>query len=291
LTLAAFLLAVGAMLSWALTWVLMKAGVDRMSLLGFGFLRPWMGLPLIGAYAFAVGGVAFGPAPLVLLALATGFVNAFLGTSLFYYALRHGSLHETNILANTNPFWGVVTAIVVLGEPATAVTLGGGALVVAGTTFLVRRRRGEPRARSPRAIAAALGTGFLWGFSAAVPTKHCVEQGMSPIAFQLLFTASAAVSWSLAALPRLRRGEVAFTRRGVIFAFLSATFGLFVGWVLWLLALERASASALSPLVGLILLFATLLGRFAFRERLTRRTAIGGALVLAGVTLVSALSG
>ena len=54
--------------------------------------------------------------------------------------------------------------------------------------------------------------------------------------------------------------------------------------------MERASASALSPLVGLILLFATVIGRIFLRERLTGRTLVGGVLVLAGVTLVSAFA-
>lgn len=290
MTIPALLLAVAAMLCWASTWVLMKAGVDRMSMIDFGFLRPWLGLPFIAAYAAAVGGLSFGTPGLVLLALGTGVLNAFVGTLLFYYALRHGALHETNILANTNPFWGVVSAIVILGDPVSPVTIGAGALVVAGTVFLVRggdRAGGE---RRTAAVAAALGTGLVWGFSSAVPTKHCLNEGMSPIAFQLLFTAGAAAAWSVAILPRVRRGRVRLTRRGVAIALLSAVLGLFAGWVLWLLALERASASALSPLIGLILLFATILGAFFYRERLTRRMALGGLLVLAGVTLVSAFA-
>ena len=287
MSLAALLLAIGAMFSWGLTWVLMKAGVDRMDFVAFGLLRPWMGLPLIAVYAWIVGGVVFGPPQLVLLALVTGFLNAFLGTSLFYYALHHGTMHETNILANTNPLWGVVSAVVFLGEPASVSAFGAGVLVIGGTVFLVRVGDGARRSRSLTAIFAALGTGFMWGFSAAVPTKYCMNQGMSPIAFQLLFTASAALSWTLAALPRLRRGNLAFTRRGVWFAFLSSVFGMVIGWIFWLMALERARASALSPLVGLILLFATVLGIVFLKERLTRRMLIGGLLVLAGVTLVS----
>jgi drug/metabolite transporter (DMT)-like permease len=283
-------LAIGATLSWALTWALMKAGVDRMSWVGFGFLRPWMGLPFILLYALATGGFSFVSPTAILAALGGGFLNAFLGTALFYYALHHGSMHETNILANTSPFWGVVSAIVVLGERATLVAFGAGGLVLAGTVFLVHRRDRSTHARSLPALLAALGAGIAWGFSTAVPTKLCVSQGMSPITYQLLFTAGGAVCWTLAALPGLARRTLIFTRKGVWIALVSSFFGLFAGWVLWLTALKQASASALSPLSGLTLLFATVLGVVFLRQPLTRRMIAGGVLVLAGVTLVSVLA-
>ena len=283
----AILLAVGATLNWAVTWLLMKVGVDRMSWVGFGFLRPWMGLPFILLFAWATGGFVFGSPILVLVGLGSGVLNAVFGTSLFYYAHSHGTLHETNILANTSPFWGVVSAIVVLGEPARLVTFGAGALVIAGTIFLVRNQRGERERRNLRASLAALGAGVLWGFSIAVPTKFCMDGGMSPIAYQLLFTCSAAGGWSVVVAPSIWRRRLRFDRRSLWIAFASAFTGLFAGWVLWLVALQRIDASQLSPLNGLTLLFAVVLGVVVLRERITRRIVIGGALIAAGVTLVS----
>ena len=283
----AILLAVGATLNWAATWLLMKVGVDRMSWVGFGFLRPWMGLPFILLFAWATDGFIFGSPLLVLVGLGSGLLNAVFGTSLFYYAHSHGTLHETNILANTSPFWGVVSAIVVLGEPARLVTFGAGALVIAGTIFLVRNRSGERERRNLRASLAALGAGVLWGFSIAVPTKFCMDGGMSPIAYQLLFTCSAAGGWSVVVAPSLWRRRLRFDRRSLWIAFASAFTGLFAGWVLWLVALQRIDASVLSPLNSLTLLFAAVLGVVVLRERITRRIVIGGALIAAGVTLVS----
>jgi len=283
----AILLAVGATLNWAVTWLLMKVGVDRMSWVGFGFLRPWMGLPFILLFAWATDGFVFGSPLLVLVGLGSGVLNAVFGTSLFYYAHSHGTLHETNILANTSPFWGVVSAILFLGEPARLVTFGAGVLVIAGTIFLVRNRSGERERRNLRASLAALGAGVLWGFSIAVPTKFCMDGGMSPIAYQLLFTCSAAGGWSVVAAPSLWRRRLRFDRRSLWIAFVSAFTGLFAGWVLWLVALQRIDASALSPLNSLTLLFAVILGVVVLRERITRRIVIGGALIAAGVTLVS----
>lgn len=281
------LLVVGATLCWGTTWLLMRMGVGRMDWIGFGFLRPWIGLPLIAAYAWATDGFAFGSADLVLIGLAGGILNAFIGTALFYYAHSHGSLHETNILANTGPFWGVVSAIVVLGEQARWITLGAGALVIAGTFFLVRSREERSGKHSLLAMLAAAAAGLAWGFSSAVPTKYCMDGGMSPIAFQFLFTSSAIVCWTAAALPSLIRRRMRFERKHLWIAFLSSFLGIFLGWVLWLTALQRADASLLSPLSGLTLLFAVIFGVVFLRERITRRILIGGTLVALGVTLVS----
>ena len=289
--LTAILLGVGATLCWGLTMVLMKAGVDRVSMTAFGVLRLWTGLPFILLYAWATGGFDFGSASMILVGLAGGIVNAFIGTGLFYYALHHGSMHESNILANTSPFWGIVSAIVFLGEPASPVTFGAGALVIAGTYFLVRGRSSDGERHSLRALVAAAVAGILWGFTTAVPTKYCMGHGMSPIAYQVLFASGAGLCWTVAALPGLVRRRLTITRRGVWIAFLSSFFGLFIGWVMWLMALQRAEASVLSPLGGLTLLFAAVLGAIVLRQRLTAKMAVGGALVLAGVTLVSVFAG
>jgi drug/metabolite transporter (DMT)-like permease len=288
--LTALLLGIGATLCWALRWFWMKVGVGRMNWVDFGFLRPWMVLPLVAAYAGAVGGFTFGSGSLVLIALAAGVLNAFFGTGLYYYALSHGTMHESNILANTNPFWGVISAIIVLGEPATWPAFAAGALVLGGTYFLVRSPRNERRERNLRALLAALGTGILWGFTAAVPTKFCMSRGMNPVAFQFLFLSSGAVAWTLALLPRLIRRDVLITKAGARAALASSVSGLFVGWLLWLAALQRVPASSLSPLIGLVLLFATAMGVVFLKQPLNRRMVIGGALTVAGVTLISLLA-
>jgi len=287
--LIAVLLAVGATLIWGIMLLTMKLGVDEMSWVGFGFLRPWMGLPFIALYAWITNGFVFESPTLVLVALGGGVLNAFLGTGLFYYALAHGSMHESNILANTGPFWGVVSAILVLGEPAKPVTFTAGMLVVAGAYFLIRRSKGDTRTHNVPALLAAVGAGILWGFSAAVPTKFCMNGGMSPIAYELLFAGGASVAWTLAAWPALRRGRMKFTRKGLWIAFISSFLGLFVGWVLWLSAIQRVHASALAPMNGLTPLFAVLLGVIFLREPINRRILVGGTLTVAGVTLVSVL--
>ena len=185
-----------------------------------------------------------------------------------------------------------MSSVLVLGEAAQPTTFGAGALVIGGAYFLVRcRGDGERRPRS-RLLArlAALGAGMLWGFTAAVPTKYCIEHGMSPIEYQFLFLCASVFWWTLAAMPQLRKRRIRFSPKDLGITFATAFFGLFTAWVFWLSALQRTEASVLSPLFGLALLFTVLLGAVFLRERLTKKVLIGGGLVLAGVTLVSILA-
>ena len=70
-------------------------------------------------------------------------------------------------------------------------------------------------------------------------------------------------------------------------ALVSGATGFFLGWLFWLAALKRTDASALSPLYGLTMLFAVLIGALLLREPITRRIVIGGTLIFAGITLVA----
>ncbi len=58
-------LAVCATLCWSSTWVMMKAGVDRMDRTAFGLLRTVFGLLFIVPFALITGGFTFGSVHLV----------------------------------------------------------------------------------------------------------------------------------------------------------------------------------------------------------------------------------
>ncbi len=288
--LVAIFFAVGAAFCWALTWLMMKLGADRMPWLGFGLLRPWIALPFIVPYALWTDGIQVGSLDLVLIAMIAGTINVYLGNVLFFYAVARGSLHTSTLLSNTGPFWGVVSSILILAEPVRWFTFAAGTLVFAGAYFLVRPAR---KVRGERhdllARLAALGTGVLWGSSAAVPTKYCLSRGIDPVDYQVLFLCGAALAWTIAAGPTLVRRSIRFTSRGVLYAAGSSLLGLFVGWVLWLTALERVDASLLSPLWGLAPLLTVVLSVVFLGERVAARALLGGALVLSGVTLVSVM--
>ena len=283
----AIMLALGATICWALTQVLMKTGLQCMSRAVFGMARPWIALLFIVPYAIATGGFEFASWRLVGIACVGGALNAFLGTWVFYFAIERSSAHQAASLANTGPFWGVVTSVLILGERPTVATFISAALVVVGAYFLLERGRDGSTTHRVLPWLAALGAGFLWGSSAAVPAKHCLSNGMSPITYQFLMSLSSGSCWLLLALPGLFRRRLSFSRRGLVYAFVTSLFGFFIGWILWLTGLELVPASFLSPLGGATVLFAFFFSIVFLRERPRWHAAIGGALVFGGVFLVS----
>jgi transporter family protein len=267
----------------------MKVGVTSMTRIGFAAVRPWLGLAFVLPYAFLIATLDFGSPKLVIFAVGGSLLNAVLGTALFYYAISHAPLHQASILSNTSPFWGVLSSVIVLGEPARPIAFAAALLIIGGAYFLIERRRAGEPARHILPLMAALAAGVLWGFASAVPAKYCLDHGMNPMAYHLTFTASAGVLWGIAIVPKLMRRAVTLTKRGMIVALTSAFLGYFVGWILWLNALDLAPASLLSPIGGTNVLFTVLLSIVVLRERPTRRALIGGVLVFAGVLLVTLL--
>jgi transporter family protein len=282
-------LAVGACLCWALTWILMKLGVDLMDWVVFGTLRSWAAILFIVPYVLLTHSLILGAPIVVGVAVGGSLLNAFLGTALFYYALAHGAIHESTILSNTNPLWGVISSVIFLGEGAGWTALVAAALVIGGASLLVHRTSEEPARSRTLPRLAALGAGVLWGFTGAVPTKYCLNHGMSPSGYQLIYTSVAIVAWTLASAPKLMAVKKAFTKRALWIALVSSFFGIFASWLLWLTALRRVEASILSPLQGLGLLFTVALGVVFLHERVTLRLALGGLLVVAGASIVSIL--
>jgi len=285
----AVLLTLAAAVSWALTQVMMKLGVACMPRSQFGALRAVWGLAFVVPYGLATGGFVAQEPRLVLIALAGGALNGFAGTAMFYYAVTHSPVHLASSLANSGPLWGVLTAILILGEPPTAATLGAAVLVAVGTYLVVSRGASRDAQHRPLALLAALLAAALWGFTTAVPAKYCMSQGMSPIHYELLMVAATGVCWVAVAVPGVMRRGVRLSVRGVGLAAASAFTGFFLGWILWLTALQQAPASVLSPIMGTTALFAFGMGVLFLRERPTWRAAAGAALVFGGVVLVSTL--
>ena len=280
-------LALGAGLSWAVTQVLMRVGLESMSRPWFALLRTVWGIAFVLPYGILSGGFAFGSLAVVGVATAGGVLNAFVGTALFYYAVTRSPVHVAVNITGSGPFWGVLAAALFLGEPLSLLTVGAAVAVVCGASLLVSPGGSSSEERLPAALLAALATAVLWGFTTAVPAKYCLSRGMTPITYQLVMVVAAGACWGVVALRAMRRSDHRFTLRGVWVAGASSFAGFFLGWILWLTALDRAPASLVSPLMGSTTLFAFLLGVLSFRERPTWRAIAGAAFVIGGVILVS----
>ncbi len=282
----AILLAISAAAAWAIGMTAAKPGVRHMDLVTYTLARWLLVSVLAFLYALVTHRLAFPGWWPILLAAGAGILDSTFGGIFYLLAMERASAYQTTTLSSTAPLWGVVGAILVWGAPMLWRTVIAAILVIGGAWFLTQRRRStEPRAWLGAAFA--LITGILWGFAETVPAKLALQEGMSPETFLLVFSLSGALGM-LVLLPILRlhiprRVE----RRGILFVVLSAIGGAFLGWLLWLHALNLAPASVISPVRGSTLLFAFIYSVLFLKERPTVRAFIGIALVAAGVLLVS----
>ena len=284
----AIVLALAAALSWGVAQVVSKLGLARMEPPLYAAIRASFAFLFAVPYGLATGAFRFGDPHLIGVAAIAGLIDPFLGTLLYMYALKHGEAHVAAALANTAPFWGVITAVVFLGEPARYVTFLAAILVVAGAYFLVAPARKGKRAGSPIGGLAALGAALLWGIAEVGPAKYCLSRGMTPAEFQLVLVGVASLTWWTASLWRRepRRGRM--DPVGVRIALFTAGVGFFLGWILWLSGLRLAEASLLTPVRGgAMTIFAFLTSMVLLRERPSPRAFLGAALATGGIVLVS----
>ncbi len=272
---------------WGTGQVIAKRGLADTSLALFGFIRSGAAFLFVVVFGLFTTGFPVVASGLLVVAFFGGVLDSFVGAMLYMVALKGSPAHETIPLANTAPLWGVAAAVVFLSEPPRLAAFFAAALVVAGAYFLVSRRD-RSQASAPRfGPVIALAAGVTWGIAETVPVKYCLTHGMIPVTYQLLAIGGSTAAWGVYLLLKGHLGRVRRSRMGMRIAVLTGCMNLFLGWLLWLAALDRAPASLVAPVRGLVVLFGFLASVIILKERPSRRCAIGVLLILGGVMLVS----
>lgn len=282
----AFILAVAAAASWGVAMTVAKPGSRHLDPVTFLLARWTLALALALAVALIGGSLAFPGWGAVGFVILGSFLNAVVGWTLYLSAMERAPGYQVTALASTAPLWGVLGAILFVGEPFRWSALVAALLVVAGAYFLVRERSTEG-APTPFGATLAIAAGILWGISESVPMNLATRLGMPPETSIVVFACTAIVGVTLLTPILRRRLPRRVDRRGLGLAALSAVSGAFLGWFLWLNGLKLAPASLLAPVRGSTLLFTFVFSVVFLRERPSRWAIIGVGLVFAGVLLVS----
>jgi len=281
----AFIFAIAAAAAWGVAMTVAKPGARHLDPITFLRFRWVIALLIALIYGLLTNSLAL-PSP-----AAAGFVvigsllNAVIGWTLYLVAMQRAPAYQITALASTAPLWGVLGAILIVGEPLRWTALAAAMLVVAGAFLLVN---GNHKQRSSlTGTALAIAAGILWGVSETVPMKLATTMGITPATSIALF-ALVAIAGNTLAIPVLRkRLPKRVSRRGLVYAGISAVSGAFLGWFFWLNGIRLAPASLLAPVRGSTLLFTFFFSVLFLHERPTRRAIGGVILVFGGVLLVS----
>jgi len=160
----AILLALGASICWACVMVLVKVGLKRMDFVSFVAIRPLFALVFIVPYGLLTAGFNFSGFDLVGIAVLGGFLDSFVGSLLFFVAIQKIPARKATALSTTAPFWGVVAAVLFLGERPQLIIYVAAILVVVGAYVLsIRREKAFLSNHSALAAFLALAAGILLG--------------------------------------------------------------------------------------------------------------------------------
>jgi drug/metabolite transporter (DMT)-like permease len=287
----AVVLALAASAAWGIGMTAATPAIRHVDRLTYLIARWGLVAVFALAYAILTRHLAVPSLKPALWAALAGFVDATAGGFFYLLALERGSTYQATAVSNTAPLWGVFGAVLFLGEPlrwSVAVAAG---LAIAGAWFLVERVGvdRQDRVRRDRIVGAlfALVAGILWGIAETVPSKLALEGGLPPETLLFLFACAGCVG-AILLLPFLRRRvPLRAEPGGFLYVALSGVVGAGVGWLLWLLSLERAPASVVAPVRGATLGFCLIYSMAFLRERPSPRAFVGIALAAGAVLVVS----
>ena len=277
----------GSGLNWALTSLLVRSLMGRLTPAGISAVRSTVGGGILIAAALAAGeGLDMLQAPLwVVLSLWSAILFAMgLGDPLFFRGMDHLGVTRALTLSLLNPLLTTLTGIVWYGEPMTLLRIVGIGLVIGGLCLIVSRR-GQESVRAGYATRQGLQLVFLaagcWALSATI---------VKPALRQLPVLAGTALRIPMAGLvlwltPWTRGTLDAIRASNRVERWYLATVCILnaIGSGLFTIAIRSGGVAVGNALASTSPLFAIPLEIWFLRRRPSSRTVVGAVLTVVGI--------
>jgi len=280
---------------WALTSVMLTSQTGRMPALVMSGIRSLTASLALIVLLFATGSVETfeGVAAITVISMAgSGIMGQAVGDTLYINALgRLGVTRSFPITNSAYPFATFVLAVLLLGEDLSWTSPVGGALIVAGITWIVLEQRRErdiapSRVEAPRGVLFALAAATAWATATVWLRGQQGDLDAIAAASLRIPAASAAVLATLALSGARPRTTAGVTPRSAAVVAVAGLLGTALGSILFIYAVERLGAAETAFLTTSAPLFALPMGVLFLGERLTWRVAFGTAITIAGIWLV-----
>ncbi len=277
----------GCGLNWAVTSLLARSLLGRLTPVELSAVRATMGGGLlIGAAIVAGEGPAMLRAPLwVVLSLWVAILLAMpVGDSLFFQSLDHLGLTLALALSLFNPLLTTLTGIVLYGEPMTFLRVAGIVVVLGGLGLVISGRDSEgmraTRGRR-RGLQLVLLAATAWALSATI-VKPALLQVPVLAGTALRIPMAGAVlwltPWTRGTLARVRASTPEERWRLVTVCLLNA-----VGSALFTVAIRSGGVAVGNALASTAPLFAIPLEIGILKRQPSRRTVWGAVCTVGGI--------
>jgi drug/metabolite transporter (DMT)-like permease len=248
--------------------------------------------------------VVAAPTFLAITMLTTGFANApvdglvygalgavtgsVLGRSLYFVGINYLGPGKSLSISATSPLYAALLAWLVLGESITTFVVVGTVAIVAGIATLSRDVRTQTDDEDYSLWVALFPlVGAVFAAASVIFRKMALSAGLVPIeAATVNFTVGLVVVAPF--LGTRARGALRGIDRGALRNFVIASSLMALAFVFYFFGLRMTNASVFFPLIQTQPLMAVLLSAIFLGELevITRWTALGSVIIVAGATLV-----
>lgn len=280
------LCALGSAATWAITSTIVRSLTPPFTSVGINAVRTTLSgaAVLLGAAAWdadALGSVGVRAFLLLAVSIVAG---AALGDSVFFESVRALGLGRAMTVAMSYPVIAAVLAATVLDEPVTPAIAVGTLLTLGGLALIVMSRAEDGPRRSWLGFAAAAVAAIGWAISVVVvrvPLREVdpwIAQGIRlPLAAAVMW----ATPWARGTVTTWRQAPAGLRQRVVVVSVLTA-----LSSVMFVAAIKYAGVAVGAVLSSTAPLFAIVLGRVVFGERLSVPVLAGSALTVLGVVVL-----
>lgn len=279
-------IAIVSAMGWAGDSVLVRLGARKSNVVGAAFLSYSVSAFCFWTYLLLHSSLNLLWSPATIYFLLGGCLQPLIARLLFYIGLTRLGAARAAPLRGVEPLCSTAIAVVFLHERPGLSVYAGTVLIVASVWLISWRRSGEAEWRLFD-IVFPLGAALV-----AAVAQNLRKAGLLILPDPVVGTAvSTSISLALLfvfLLATRRMGLVRVGRESLPF-FGSAAFVAALSQLLNFLALTRGQVSAMVPLLNTTPLFTVLFSSLFLREveKVTLRTAIGAALMVTGVVVIT----
>lgn len=204
----------------------------------------------------------------------------------YFKALSCGDVNKVVPIDKSTTLMAVLISIVLFSETSNlALKLAGTAIATVGTFMMIEKKTSEQRAQSNAWLLYAV-LAAVFAALTSVLAKIGIDGVESNLATAIRTCVVLVMAWGIVA-GKGKLPQVATTARNEL-GFLGLS-GLATGasWLFYYYAIQTGVVSVVVQIDKLSLLVSIAFARLVFKERLTRKSALGLALIVAGTALVS----
>ena len=216
---------------------------------------------------------------LILSGLATG------ASWLCYFkALQLGDINKVVPIDKSSVVLSIVFAFIFLREKVSVPKLIGVAAIAVGTALMIEKKDVVRSGKSRGWFVYALGSAFFASLT-SILGKVGISGVESNLGTAIRTGVVLVMSWVMVFVSKKHKEVLHIERKELLFICLS---GLATGasWLCYYRALKDGLASVVVPIDKLSILVSTAFSYFVFHEKLTRRSAVGLVVIVAGTLLM-----